>query len=98
MYSVDWSRAGGEEQKDDYRQPLLLASAGADNFVRVWSSSSSSSDDNGDNTSTSTSGPELAQLEFERDVNCVKWHPHIAGLLAAALDDGSVAILRLDMG
>ena len=29
------------------------------------------------------------------DVNCVRWHPHTAGLLASASDDGCIQLLHL---
>ena len=94
VYSVDWSKAtggavasGGNAEEEQ----LLLASAGADNFVRIWRGDDNNNDDDDDDSG----GRQVAHYEFSRDVNCVQWHPHIAGLLAAALDDGTVSILRL---
>lgn len=85
VFALDWSAAG------------FIATACADNTIRVFSVTEASGEDG--------LGPRLTcELECKReaahplDVNCVRWHPKDPQLLASAGDDGSIRIWRVEGG
>ncbi|XP_034240317.1 probable cytosolic iron-sulfur protein assembly protein Ciao1 [Thrips palmi] len=79
VYDVAWCHQTG-----------LIATASADDVVRIFQESLDS-DPNQPNfdlvASSSTNG-------HKQDVNCVAWHPTVAGLLASCSDDGEIRLWK----
>ncbi len=86
IFSVDWSSLG------------VLATADGDNAIRLFRRCGSM--EGGDVAAASGSGASwemacCAEQAHGLDVNCVRWCPKDAGLLASASDDGTVKLWRL---
>jgi WD40 repeat protein len=81
IFSVDWAKT-----KSSGTQQQLIATAGADDCICII----------GGNQSIPQKFELLYRLEHahDSDVNCVRWHPIIPGLLVSTGDDGLVKIWR----
>ncbi len=82
VFSVDWAPDGKH-----------LATAGADNSVCMFAVEETG--DGGQATCKLVCRKEKAH---ETDVNCVRWHPREAGLLATAGDDGTIRLWEFQHG
>lgn len=78
VYSVDWSKSAGQE----------VVTGGADNSIRVHSVVA------GDGNHNDAKLKEVIHVAAAHagDVNCVRWNPKVAGMLASCGDDGLVKI------
>ncbi|KAH7447848.1 hypothetical protein KP509_01G123800 [Ceratopteris richardii] len=82
IFSVHWSKASG-----------LIATGAGDDCIRIFSEESNEKSTlGGDLTYKMVLKKEKAHIT---DVNCVRWHPQEASLLASAGDDGVVKIWKV---
>ena len=85
IFSVDWSKNG------------YIATGGADNTVCIFSVEAAEMEESGSG-GIDALGQVSCRLECRKegahpfDVNCVRWHPKNANLLATAGDDGAIRL------
>lgn len=85
IFSVDWSQSG------------YIATGSADNSICIFSVRASSFEEGVEGM-----GQVSCRLECRKeqahsfDVNCVRWHPKIPGLLASAGDDGAIRLWQFE--
>jgi len=82
IFSLDWSQTG------------FIATACADNSIRVFSTEEVASED-GLGLRVRCNLECRKENAHPLDVNCVQWHPKDSTLLASAGDDGNIRLWRL---
>ena len=84
-WSMPQTKSGVDEENDDAKSDTIIAAAGSNGNVVVWSARQAFfSDGSGESSTLANQQPESILHQHTRSVNNLAWHPKRPGLLLTA--------------